>query len=249
MATNQQPDPHGAGASGAEHARADQFVERMFSGFGHTLELPLAQRRQPPERPFHPLRQSRAGPGTRYRLQTYHPAARVSAESPAIDVMTDLTRTAAVATRSHATVDAARGAMIAHRVRALFVVDADNTMLGIITSTDVLGERPVQVAHERAMPHHEVLVREVMTPADSLEAIEFSDVLQARVGDVVASLKVAGRQHAIVIESGTSDATSATRTVRGIFSLTEIARQLGLPPQGGHDVARTFAEIEAAIGA
>ena len=88
-----------------------------------------------------------------------------------------------------------------------------------------------------------------MTPAELLEAMELKDVLQVRVGDIVETLKRSGRQHALVIESGSSDATSATRTVRGIFSLTQIARQLGLPPQIGHNVARTFAQIEAAIGA
>jgi hypothetical protein len=36
--------------------------------------------------------------------------------------------------------------------------------------------------------------------------------------------------------------------VRGIFSLSQVARQLGLAlPQTG-EVARTFAEIEAALG-
>jgi hypothetical protein len=45
------------------------------------------------------------------------------------------------------------------------------------------------------------------------------------------------------------EAASATRVVRGIFSLTQIARQLGLPEPTSHDVARTFADIEAAIGA
>jgi hypothetical protein len=88
-----------------------------------------------------------------------------------------------------------------------------------------------------------------MTPADLMEAMELQDVLQVRVGDIVETLKRSGRQHALVIESGSADATTASRSVRGIFSLTQIARQLGLPPQVGHDVARTFAEIESAIGA
>ena len=79
--------------------------------------------------------------------------------------------------------------------------------------------------------------------------MDLDDVLHARVGDVIASLRVSGRQHALVIDSAATGAPPATRTVRGIFSLTQIARQLGLPPQPGHDVARTFAEIEAAIGA
>jgi hypothetical protein len=68
----------------------------------------------------------------------------------------------------------------------------------------------------------------------------------ARVGDIVATLKVAGRQHALVVET-IDEAITAQRSVCGIFSLTQIAWQLGIPPQQIHDIARTFAEIQAAI--
>jgi hypothetical protein len=59
-------------------------------------------------------------------------------------------------------------------------------------------------------------------------------------------LRLAGRQHALAVEA-TSEASGAQKTVRGIFSLTHIARQLGIPPQQTHDISRTFAEIQAAI--
>ena len=39
----------------------------------------------------------------------------------------------------------------------------------------------------------------------------------------------------------------AERRVRGIFSLSQVARQLGVPLGTAGEVARTFAEIEAAI--
>ena len=235
--------------SSSDRGSGDQLVERMFSGFGHASAPPPASPRRPAEAPFRVLRQSRARPGAIYRLGTQTHGAHVQADSPATAVMTDLSRVAAVTTRSFATVDEAHRSMIAHGVRALFVVDAQATVLGILTSTDVLGEKPIQVAEQRGKRHDEVFVREVMTPADRLEAMDFEEVLHARVGDVIASLRRSGRQHALVIESAPADAASPACTVRGIFSLTQIARQLGLPPQSVHDVPRTFAEIEAAIGA
>lgn len=76
--------------------------------------------------------------------------------------------------------------------------------------------------------------------------LDFHDVQRARVGDVVATLRLAGRQHALAVEA-TEGATIRQQTVRGIFSLMQISRQLGIPPQQIHDIARTFAEIEAAI--
>lgn len=226
-----------------------RFLERMFSGFGHASELRFAEPKQPSVAPYHPLHQSKASSGVTYRLQSQTFELRVQANSPATDVMTDLSRVAAVTTTAGARIDEAHQVMITRGVRALFVVDEARVVLGIITANDILGERPIQIAQERGLRYVEVLVSEVMTRAELLEAMELQDVLQVRVGDIVETLKRSGRQHALVIESGPAGEMSGTRTVRGIFSLTQIARQLGLTPQIGRNVASTFAEIEAAIGA
>lgn len=49
----------------------------------------------------------------------------------------------------------------------------------------------------------------------------------AKVGHIVATLKQAGRQHTLVVER---DAKGQTR-LRGIFSTTQVARQLGVDLQ------------------
>ena len=221
----------------------------MFSGFGHVDAVRPAHAPQPPDEPYRPLQQSKAGPGVTYRLQSPTSALPVLASSPATDVMTDLSRVVAVTIAAATSIDEARQTMIAHGVRALFVVDDARAILGIVTANDIVGERPVQIAQDRGVRHADVLVGEVMTPASLIEAMELHDVLQVRVGDIVETLRRTGRQHALVIDTGSADGASATRMVRGMFSLTQIARQLGLPPEIGRDVARTFAEIEAAIGA
>ena len=80
-----------------------------------------------------------------------------------------------------------------------------------------------------------------MTPAERVEVLALADVEGARVGHIVETLRRCGRAHALVVDSD-GDRTM----VRGIFSLSQIARQLGLPFQTS-EVARTFAEIEAAL--
>jgi CBS-domain-containing membrane protein len=170
----------------------------------------------------------------------------VRLDSPATDVMTDLHRVSAVTIEGYASIDDANQAMIAHGVRALFVVDDARQLLGIVTATDILGERPVQFAQERGIRHGEIVVRDIMTPAERLEILDIREVRRARVGDVVATLRVVGRQHALAVEAA-DGAPDGRKTVCGIFSLTQIARQLGIPPQPMHDMARTFAEIEAVI--
>src|SRR5437660_2611163 len=61
----------------ADSHQGGQFVERMFSGFGHTSDLRSAPTGQRSEEPYHPLRQSRSGPGALYRLQSQTPELRV----------------------------------------------------------------------------------------------------------------------------------------------------------------------------
>jgi CBS domain-containing protein len=246
MATKDSPSNEMPAASTPEPKHGTRFVEKMFSGFGHeTVPRPAIPPRAA-EEPYRALRPSTAPTGANYRLPSQHATARVHGLSPATEVMTDLTRVSAVTIPPSASLDEANQAMVTHGVRSLFVVGEANAILGIITSTDVLGERPIQFAQERGMRHAEVLVHHVMTPAAQFEAIELRDVLQARVGDIVETLKHLGRQHALVIDSGSAEPASAARIVRGMFSLTQIARQLGLTPQVGR-VAKTFAEIEAAI--
>lgn len=197
---------------------------------------------------YAPLRHSMAKAGDRYELPTPVAAAPVRLDSPATDVMTDLRRVSAVTVNSETLIADANQVMIARNVRNLFVVDDARQVFGIVTATDLLNERPIQVAQARGIRYDKVVVRDIMTPADRLEVLDLHDVLRARVGDVVATLKIAGRQHALIVEvEGTEGRASCRRTVRGIFSLTQIARQLGIPPQPVHDIARTFADIEAVI--
>lgn len=168
---------------------------------------------------------------------------RVGIDSPAIDVMTDFTRVTAVIILPGDTVDEAHRRMIQRGVRLLLVVDADRRVHGLVTANDVLGEKPVQTAVQQGVHRSEVLVRDIMTPRAKLEALEFREIEAATVGHIVATLKAAGRQHTLVVDQ---DAKGRQR-VRGVFSATQIARQLGIVITT-EAVARTFADIEASLG-
>jgi hypothetical protein len=107
-----------------------------------------------------------------------------------------------------------------------------------------LGERPVRVSQARGIRRNELLVSDVMTPIDSIVAMRMENVRAAKVGHIVASLKQAGRHHELVAEMRPGHHTQ----IRGIFSASQIARQLGVPLQIT-ELASTFAEIEEALGA
>ncbi len=165
------------------------------------------------------------------RLCLPDPAAnKVTMDSPATLVMTDLTQVTAATTEPHATMDAAHLLMMQRGVRMLLAQDADGGLAGIITANDILGEKPMNLVHERRIRHAEILVADVMTPVSRVEAMAWRAVQQSR------------RQHALVVQDG----HDGRPQVRGIFSLSQIARQLGMPLQLP-EAADSFAELEAVL--
>ena len=171
-------------------------------------------------------------------------AQQESLDSPAVRVMTDLTQVAAVVIEPHATMDAAHAMMQQRGVRMLLALDADGTLAGLITANDILGEKPMHLVHDRRIRHADILVADVMTPAARLDAFDWKAVQAAQVGNIVARLRQARRQHALV----TQGANGSQVLVRGIFSLSQIARQLGIALQLP-EAASSFAEIEQALAA
>ena len=170
------------------------------------------------------------------------PPKHVTPESLAIDVMTDLRCTHIAVIDPEVTMELANAYMMQRGVRLLFVMNQNGMLAGIITATDILGEKPLRFIQERCVKHCEILVSDIMTPVDKLEAISIEDVNHAKVGNVVASLRDSDRQHTLVTEK----CTDGLPIILGIFSLTQIEKQLGesIVPSA---VAKTFAEIETTL--
>jgi hypothetical protein len=188
-----------------------------------------------------PLPSRKASVGTGFREPSTY--ARVSATSPAISVMTDLRQVTVATIRPGATLNEATQTMISRGVRLLLVVEPGDQVIGLITARDTQGERPIQLIHERGGRYDDLQVRDLMISLENIDLIDIKDVLRAEVGDIVATLKAWGRQHALV---GETDTETGAPLIRGIFSATQIGRQLGLPVQT-FEVARTFADIQAAL--
>ena len=163
---------------------------------------------------------------------------RVELDNPALDVMTDFRRLTAFIATPGDTIKQAEERMIRRKVRLLFVMDSHDRVAGLITSTDIHGEKPLQVVQSRGIRRDEVLVADIMTPVELLEAVDYDDIAHARVGHVLETLKARGRQHALVIEH-----TEGRQMVRGLLSLSQLCKQLGVTVETT-EVANTFIEIE-----
>jgi CBS domain-containing protein len=173
------------------------------------------------------------------RISDATPPARVTLDDPALAVMTDLQHVSVATTTPEDFIEEAHRTMIRRGVRLLFVVDAAGAVRGVITATDLLGEKPVRFMQGRGISHAEIRVEDIMTPASQLEAVALQDLASMRVGHVVATMRAVRRQHLMISED-------QGRRIRGLFSATQIARQLGVELQTT-EVARTFADIEAAL--
>ncbi|TAK44271.1 MAG: CBS domain-containing protein [Betaproteobacteria bacterium] len=194
------------------------------------------------EKRFAPIASHLMGAGTLVRQPAKASPARVLPDDPALAVMTDLRQVAAVLVDPDVDIEAAQRIMIRRNVRSLFVVNVDNEVLGLITATDLLGEKPMQHLVRYGGRRSEIRVRDLMTPQARLEVLPMAAVERARVGHVVATLKAAGRQHAMVVE----DDAQGHAVVRGVFSAVQLEKQLGETVATGAP-ARSFAEIEAAL--
>jgi CBS domain-containing protein len=184
-----------------------------------------------------PTRRLEAGASI-VQAQPWH-STPVSLDSPALAVMTDLGKVKAATTSPATTLAQAEQTMIYQGVRMLFVVSEMPSLVGLITSTDLGGDRAVRVAQERRLRYSELTVAEVMTGLSMLDAIELDSMKSATVRNLVATLKVHGRDHLLVVEGGTG---AAPQHVRGVISRAQIERQLGTRIDIV-EVAGSFAEL------
>lgn len=192
---------------------------------------------------FHPLPRHALDAGAGLIRSDTGSGRRTRLNDPAMEVMTDLRATLPVTIGPETPIRIAHERMMHRGVRLLFVMDDNATLVGLITATDLLGEKPLQHIQARGGTRADIRVRDIMTPQDRLEVLTLSDVLSAKVGHIIATLKSCGRQHALVVDR---EEASGWQMVRGIFSTSQIARQTGMEIQVVPK-AETFAEIEAEL--
>lgn len=191
---------------------------------------------------YRPLETSLLGPNTTCQMPTQQLPMKLTPDSPAIDVMTDLRRVASQAVSSFCSVDQATERMKNAGVRLLFIINQSYEILGILTSQDILEEKVLTYMNTHNTRREDVTVRDLMTPQTRVEVLQMYDVARATVGDLIKTFKQMGRQHALVVEE-----IDGKQTIRGILSTTQIAKQTGIQVDTS-EYAGSFAELQASIG-
>jgi CBS-domain-containing membrane protein len=149
---------------------------------------------------------------------------RVKLSDPATDVMTDLHKVALVNVRAMTSMEQANAKMIRCEVRLALVLDVKDQVFGLLTATDLLGDKPARFLQNMGGEYADIMVRDIMTPQRLLEVLKIKDVKNAQVGQIIATLKKAHRQHGLVVDEN----ADGEHIVCGLFSMAQIARQLGV---------------------
>ena len=142
---------------------------------------------------------------------------------PAVYAITDFTREHPVTVDEERQIDAALEDMIRLGVRALLVV-RDQRIVGLITSYDIQGERPLQFLQSSTYSRHQdIRVGHIMTPWHKLLAVDWDSIQAVCAGDLLHVLEEAEMTHLLVIERNKK---SASPIVRALVSRARLARQL-----------------------
>jgi len=166
-------------------------------------------------------------------------------DAPATEVMTDFRDRWAVTVEPDEPIDAALERMKGQGVRMLLVIGDREEVIGLVTATDIQGERPVQLVREGGMTRAEITVMHIMVPQAEIEVFTYTSVANARVGHVVASLHALERQHGLVVEA---DDAGGAHKVRGVFSTSEIGKRIGRPVSEVMTGAHSLAELTQVLG-
>lgn len=141
---------------------------------------------------------------------------------PAIHAITDFTREHPVTVDAERQIDDALNDMIRVGVRALLVY-REQRIVGLVTSYDIQGERPIQFLQSSNYQHHrDIRVADIMTPWEKLVALDWETIQSLRAGELFHIFEETGLTHLIVIEPD----RKGSAVVRALVSRARLARQL-----------------------
>ncbi|WP_234401283.1 CBS domain-containing protein [Pseudoalteromonas sp. T1lg23B] len=173
-----------------------------------------------------------------YNFCDYIDCERLTLDSSAENVVTDFTRRAPQVILKDVDIDHALYMMINGHVRSKLVIDHDDTFLGVVNSRDLTGRKVLSVAQKRSQSRSDLTVEDVMTSKADLHALPYSAIEEAKIGDILETLKEIGQQHVLLVGQDGG--------LRGMISASDIAKALHIPVnifQKAHSFKEIFAII------
>ena len=147
----------------------------------------------------------------------------VTLDSSALDVMTDLAVVKAETIDPKITLPDAEQVMINRGVRALFVTSTFPCIEGLVTLSDILGEKPLKLVTSRNAKHQDLTVEDVMTNLSNLDVVDYDEVKSSMVKNLAATFAKLKCTHILVVQAAKIQGPAR---IRGVISHTQMDRQL-----------------------
>lgn len=151
---------------------------------------------------------------------------QVNLKDPAISVMTDFRVRALFKVDMEDTIDEALHKMKIAGLRIAFVLDKEsNKLLGMITSYDIMGEKPMRYLQsvgfaDRGVTHKDIKVKDIMEKVEDWVSVEMKNVDTVNVQALLDVFQKTGRTHLPVIDSH----EGKEHHLRGLFSSAKVLR-------------------------
>jgi len=163
----------------------------------------------------------------------------VTLDSPALAIFTDFKKHMPLEIEADTPVLQAQYLMRKSHVHLKLVVDDSGELIGIVSLSD-LDEQKLVMLQNKGIDRELILVRDLMLPRTEIKVIDFKQLMNTSIADVVEALKQKGAQHCLVVESEHNQ-------IRGLISASDIARRLHIPLH--IELPTTFVDIFVAVNA
>lgn len=158
----------------------------------------------------------------------------VHLNDPAFMVMIDFSQVPAFKIKHDATLEDAQHEMEFHGTHFMLVHNNDCQLIGVLTATDLLGEKPIKVSSDIRIAHDDIPVEKLMTPLQDVPTLSVDVMDFARVGHIIKTLHTADSPFALV----TQTQSDGKESIRGYFSTSQISKQLH------HNIRRGAVDID-----
>lgn len=164
----------------------------------------------------------------------------VKASTPALAILTDFRNHKPHLVDGHLEASEALEMMLAEDARIKLVVDDRREFIGVVSRDDLSEHNVLLKQIELRVKRDELLVRDLMFPRQRIHAIDYEQLKDATVADMVSTLKKSHQDYLLVVDKD-------EHHIRGIVSARDIASRLHMPVEIEKEL--TFVDIFTAVTA
>lgn len=145
----------------------------------------------------------------------------VKLNSSALSVFTDFKENRPLVIDANCSAIEAERLMLEEHVRLKLVINSSRQFLGVISLADLNSQELLKRVAE-GFNRYELRVSDFMRPRETLRVLDYSEIADSSVADLVDALKGNYQQHCLVIDR-------RNHQIRGVISASDLARRLKLP--------------------